>query len=130
MSEPEALSADVRRLAAAWLAGGVDPARVERMAEHLARWAALLGDTQVGASQLASGLTHLEVPAQVAELLAISSLNTLDATGMAAVAVHLLDIAEAMALATFVPELPALLARSDLSGDAARHVGSARHLKG
>ena len=49
---------------------------------------------------------------------------------LAALAVHVIDIAEAMALRVFVPELPALSAKSDRTGDAARMVGTARHLKG
>jgi hypothetical protein len=49
---------------------------------------------------------------------------------VAALAVHLLDIAEAAALQVFVPELTKLTARSDRSGNAARRVGSARHLRG
>ncbi len=120
----------VRRLAHAWLRDGIDPAGVEVASEHLARWADGLGDATVTADRIVSAVGYLELADSVLALLRKALPSPADAKLLAALAVHVLDVAEAMALQVFIPELPALSARSDRTGDAARNVGLARHLKG
>jgi hypothetical protein len=118
------------QVASAWLDAGVDPAAVEVLAEKLARTAAELGPTVLGGHTLARAVTYLELPGPVVALLDAALAQPLDARSLAALAVHLVDIGEAMAVRLFVAELPALSARADRTGDAARNVGVARHLKG
>ncbi len=64
------------------------------------------------------------------ELVTVALSEHCSSEEIAAAAVHVLDIAEQMALHVYVAELPSLLARADRSGDAARKVGIARHLRG
>jgi len=125
------LEAQVLGLAAQWVHAGVDAARIELAAEQLARLAERLPETtRIEATDVARALGWMEPPAAVLELVTAASAKGLDRTGLAALAVHLLDIAERAALEIFLPELPALEAKSDRSAAAARHVGVARHLKG
>jgi len=119
----------VRTLAASWIETGVDVGVVDILAEHLARWAVEL-EAPVGFEQIAAGTAYLDLAPDVTELLREAVGQQASATELAALAVHLVDIAEAMALVIFVPELPALSAKADRTGDAARMVGVARHLKG
>ena len=63
-------------------------------------------------------------------MLQASAKEPLNDKGLAALAVHLVDIIEAAALQVFVPELPQLSAKSDRTGDDARRVGKARFLRG
>ncbi len=124
MAEP------VRRLAHAWLGDGIDAAGIEMASEHLARWARDLGEATVSADRIVSTVDYLGLSDSVLALLRRALPAPAEAKLLAALAIHLLDVAEAMALQIFIPELPALSARSDRSGDAARNVGLARHLKG
>jgi hypothetical protein len=124
------LAEPVRALARAWVAEGVDAGHVEILAELLARWAAELGEDAVTVDAIVDSVGFLRLPDPVLELIACAAANPLGTTDLAAVAVHLIDIAESMAIRVFVPELPALSAKSDRTGDAARMVGTARHLKG
>ncbi len=126
----EDLAEPVRALVRAWVSEGVDPGRVELLAELLARWAAELGEDSVDGEELLAAVAFLALTDPVVELLRVAAAAPLGATDLAALAVHVLDIAEAMALRVFVPELPALSAKSDRTGEAARRVGTARHLKG
>lgn len=117
-----------------WLDAGVDLAFVELASELLARWAAGLGQARVGADELVAALATLGPIAPSLESFvrcaAAACARGLGATELAALAVHWVDIGEAMAVRVFVPELPSLMARADRSGDAARSVGVARHLRG
>jgi hypothetical protein len=119
-----------RRVATAWLRAGISAATVEIIAEQLARWAELLAQQHVAAGELLAVVGELTPARGVAELVRTAVPGGATRLELGALAVHLLDVAEAMALQTYVPELPSLHARSDLSGDAARNVGLARHLKG
>ncbi len=119
-----------REVAPLLVEGGVDPAVVELLAERLARWATELGDNVVSAHVVRAGIADLELPDPLADLLAAALGRPADARGLAALAVHLVDLAEAMAIRVFLPELPALSAKADRTGGAARQVGLARHLKG
>ena len=119
-----------REVAPLLVEAGVDPAIVELLAEHLARWATGLADNVVTGHAVLTILADLGLPEPLAELVAAALARPTDARGLAALAVHLVDLAEAMAIKIFLPELPALSAKADRSGDAARHVGLARHLKG
>jgi hypothetical protein len=124
------LAAPVAEVALAWLEAGIDPAAVEIAAELVARLAAQLGEERAGAEDLVLALEPLGVPAELVALVRAAAPQPLGATEVAALGVLLVDIAERAALELFVPELPALTAKSDRSGDAARRVGAARHLRG
>ncbi|MEM6730423.1 MAG: hypothetical protein AAF658_02640 [Myxococcota bacterium] len=125
------LEAGSLAVARAWLKASVDPADVELVSEFCARVAEQLGDARVNVSELNRGVESQRGPSQTQELLhAAFSSGAAESTELAAAAVHLLDIAEHMALEIYVAELPSLLARADRSGDAARKVGIARHLRG
>ena len=124
------LAHGARSVANAWVAEGVAVARVEILAEYLARWASFLGEDEVGVPDITSALAHLSLDKSVIDFLEVALGKSGNANRLAALAIHLVDVAEAMALEIFVPELPALSAKADRSGDAARNVGVARHLKG
>ncbi|MBI5510518.1 MAG: hypothetical protein HY903_17310 [Deltaproteobacteria bacterium] len=117
-------------VAAVFAAAGVDPASVEILAELLARVAKELGDAVLDGAGILAAAGLVTPPAPVLELLQVASAPGLGARSLAALAVHLVDVAEAMAIRIYVAELPNLTARSDRSGDAARSVGLARHLRG
>ncbi len=112
------------------LEAAVDPAVLELTSEHLARAAAALGDGRLDAASVRAGLAHLELPPALCELLEHALARPRAAAELAALAVHLVDVAERLALLVFLPELPSLIAKSDRTGGAARNVGVARHLKG
>ena len=120
----------VAREALAWLEAGVDPAVVELASELVARLASHLGTDTADAAALETALVHLAPPPQLVALVRAAAPRPLVALEVAALAVVLVDISERAALEVFVPELPALTAKSDRSGDAARRVGAARHLRG
>jgi hypothetical protein len=125
------LEAQVLDIAALWAHAGVDPARIELTAELLARLAdALAPDARIEAADVAAAISFIEPPQQLLELVTAASAKGVDRRELAALAVHLIDIAERAALEIFLPELPALEAKSDRSAASARHVGVARHLKG
>lgn len=119
-------------VARAWLEVGVDLALVELASELFARWAAGLGRARVSAEELVSALASLGAVDSPLDsfVRAAAGARGFGATELAALAVHWVDIGEAMAVRVFVPELPSLMARADRSGDAARSVGVARHLRG
>lgn len=119
-----------RRVATAWLRAGISAAAIEIVAEQLARWGELLGQQRVPTAGLLAVVGELTPARGVTELVRTAIPSGATRLELGALAVHLLDVAEAMALQTYIPELPSLHARSDLSGDAARNVGLARHLKG
>ena len=119
-----------RRVANGWLRAGVEATAIELLAERVARWADLLTDLTVSTDEVVQVVAEVTSSRVVGALVRAATPATATSLDLGALAVHLLDIAEAMALQTFVPELPALHARSDRSGDAARNVGLARHLKG
>jgi len=114
----------------AWTLAGVDPAAVELLSEFLARLSRELGDAKIDALGLLAATAFTEAPAPVLELVQTAAVSPLDGRALAALAVHLVDIVEAMAIKIYVSELPALVAKSDRTGEAARSVGLARHLRG
>lgn len=120
----------VKQVALAWVTAGVDPAPVEVFAEILARAAANLGDGKAGFECFEPSVADLGLPESVVGFVRAALATELTATELAALAVHMVDIAEAAALQIFVPELPRLSARSERTGDAARQVGRARFLRG
>ena len=124
------LEEHVNAVARSWLTAGVDPAVVEMTSEMLARTASHLGNGRASWESLREGLTHLALPEPVVSFLTQALRSPAGSDSLAALAVHLLDISERVALELFVPELPSVSARSDRTADAARRVGSARHLKG
>jgi hypothetical protein len=124
------LEAHSERVAQAWLAARVEPAAVEVASEQVARWALALGEARVDAALLERGLGWLALPAAVRSWMAAAAARPLGAAELAALAVHLVDIVERLALLVFLPELPALTAKADRTGGAARSVGVARYLKG
>ena len=124
------LTARALGVAEEWAAHGGDPTAVEVMSEYLARLSRELGRATIDVLTLLSATAFLAPPAELSELLQAAAASPLDARSMAALAVHLVDIGEAMAIKIYVPELPALTAKSDRTGEAARSVGVARHLRG
>lgn len=124
------LEAGALRIARHWVADGLDPARVEVAAELLARMAEQVADGRLQRVRLLAALEAQGAAAALLELLEVALGEECGGTEVAAAAVHVLDIAEQMALQIYVAELPSLLARADRSGDAARKVGIARHLRG
>lgn len=125
-----AVHAMTRTVAMAWRAHGIDPAVLEVASELLARVASELGEEQASWAELEEVCSDLDLHANVRAWLAAALATPRRPTEVAALAVHLVDVAEVMALAMFVPELPRLAAKSDRTGDAARNVGVARHLRG
>ena len=124
------LEAHVVAVAEAWTHAGVDPAAAEILAEVMARMAHELGDATIDAQTLLSATAFVTPPAPVGNLMQVAAASPLDAQSLAALAVHLVDIVEAMAIEIYVPELPALTAKSDRTGAAARSIGVAKHLRG
>ena len=120
---------NVSVVARAWLQAQVEPGVVEFLSEVVARSAHYLR-APMSWEQFEIVLEHHTLHVSIQELLRKFFNEPVEAVALAALAVHLLDIAERMALEMYVAELPALMARSDRSGDAARRVGAARHLKG
>jgi len=124
------LEPHARAVARRWLAEALDPAPIELAAEVLARWAAELRQARLDAAELQSGLAFLGLAPAVKAWLACAAGAGLGATEGAALALHLLDIAERLALCLFLPELPAMCAKAERGAGAARQTGLARHLKG
>ncbi|MEZ4273571.1 MAG: hypothetical protein R3C68_19675 [Myxococcota bacterium] len=118
------------RLALTWIEQSIDPACIEILAETLARTAAELGEVQIAGSTLMESIHWIGLSPELEEFMRAATHEPLDSTGLIALGVHLVDIAERSALRVFVPELTALTAKSDRSGEAARRVGAARHLRG
>ncbi|MEL6544052.1 MAG: hypothetical protein AAFQ82_05465 [Myxococcota bacterium] len=117
-----------------WLTDGIDSSAVELTSEFLARMAEALSDP--GAIQKVRIVAAVEafetsdVNGALLTLVDHAVGESASSRELAALALHLLDISEHMALKVYVAELPSLLARADRSGDAARNVGIARHLRG
>ncbi len=124
----EDLQPHVEAVAQTWLAAGTDPAPVELLSEYLARTATHLGEQAIDGDLLALTAWMAPEPA-VRELLAAAA-RVRTNVELTALAVHLLEIAERMALLLFLPEIEGLTARAERTGGAARSVGLARHLKG
>ncbi len=120
----------------------VHPALMELAAETIARMAKVLIDEQalnkdknakpikVFSKAVLEAINYIGLPQPALSLVRLASARGLTPVRLAALGFHVLDIAEAMAQLVYVPELPALNAKSDRSADAARHVGAARHLRG
>lgn len=125
-----ALKRETRRVAAAWRHRQIDAAVLEVLSELLARTAQALNDSSLTATELAPAWESLSTPPEVVQWLEAALATPRTSLEVAALAVHLIDIAEDMALAVFVPELPSLATKSDRTGDAARNVGVARYLRG
>ena len=124
------LTEPARKLAATWVKAGIDPALIEVISEVLARTAAYVRDPFADTHLLLPELHLLGPPELVREFLQAALGDHPSATVLAATACHLLDIAEAMAESVILPELPNMLLKADRSGDAAKQVGMARHLRG
>ena len=125
------LGPHAQRVAIAWTRAGVDPAVIEIVAEALARTATQMAPEDVARlDDLGPALALCDVPEPLVALLRGALAEPAGSVTLAALAVHLVDIAESAALQVFVPELPQLAAKSDRTGDAARMVGVARHLRG
>ena len=124
------LSAATAAVAVAWRHAGVDVARVDLLAEMLARIARDLGEETPDETQVMAAVAFLELPPPVIAWLSAAMGQPRSAAQLAALAVHLVDINETLALGLFVPELPNLGARSERTGDDARRVGVARFLRG
>jgi len=124
------LQQDIANVAGVWLAAGIEPVGLEAFSELLARTARSLGDDQVGSGDLIDLARANRLPDTVSDWLKSACSRPLGETALAALAVHLIDIVEACALRIYIPELAALSAKSDRSGDAARRTGAARHLRG
>lgn len=125
------LDGEAIAVAKAWLEVGVQPQVVELLSETLARIAAELDDdATVDPETIGEATEWLNLDPPVLRWLARALTSVFSRIHLAALAVHSLDVAEQMALTVYVAEMPALSTRSDRSGDAARKVGMARHLKG
>lgn len=111
---------------------GIDPSLVDLFAECLARWADGLDpvSARVDVKVFRELASELGVPAEVVDALAQAFTRQLNKAELAALAMHVVDITEAMAFAVFGPELPALSAKADRSGGAARSAGVAKRLRG
>lgn len=120
------------RVARHWVDIGIHAADIEIVSEYLARVAEQLEllPSSLPVTNVMHALNAWSVPAVLQDLLSQALTEPLSAEQCARAALHVLDIAERMGLRIYVAELPALLARADRSGDAARMVGVARHLKG
>ena len=122
---------EVERLCQAWMEAEVDPSPLEMLAEHLARTAQELGpQAKLSWQHLKPQIDYLGLAPQPLEFLQVALKAPQSAAQLAALAIHVLDAAERLALFVYVPELPALQAKSDRSADAARQVGTARFLRG
>ncbi|MEM6531556.1 MAG: hypothetical protein AAF654_02985 [Myxococcota bacterium] len=119
------LEAGALATARRWVADGHDPQAVECLAELLARIAEQLGEQSLPRAELVAAFER-----PVRGLLEVALPDPAPQLHVAAAAVHVLDIAEQMALKVYLAELPSLIARADRTGDAARNVGIARHLRG
>lgn len=125
------IGAQVQVVALAWAKAGIDPAQVEIIAEVLARTADEMAAEDVARfDDVVPALALCDVPELLTALLREALAEPAGSVTLAAIAVHLIDIAEGIGLQIFIPELPQLAAKSDRSGDAARMVGVARHLRG
>ncbi len=124
------LAGHARAVARLFTNAGIDPTLVELLAEMLARLATELGNAKVDALDLTAATAFIEPPGPVIELLQTAATTPLGRPPLAALAIHLVDIAEEMAMEMYIAELPALTAKSDRTGEAARSVGVARHLRG
>ena len=124
------LQRDIDALATGWVEQGTDPGSIEMLSEFLARLADQLGDHELPAKDLREAVAWLELDDRLLNFIGRAVGARGDAQRLAALSLHLLDIAEAAALRVYVPELPSLTAKSDRTGDAARSVGTARYLRG
>lgn len=127
---PRDLSDDARGTATTLVAAGIDPGVVDLVAEHLARWADVLGTESASFSAVEKALEHLALPTQILEAISPAFSLPLEKASLAALALYLVDVSELMALAVYVPELPNISAKADRSGGAARSVGVAKRLRG
>ena len=106
------------------------PGRPVQNRFFLARLSRELGTSPIDALTLLSVTAFTDPASPVLELLQTAAASPMDGRSVAALAVHLVDVVEAMAIKIYVPELPGLVAKSDRTGEAARSVGLARHLRG
>jgi hypothetical protein len=126
------LSALAETTARALLDQGIDAGAVDVLGEHLARWAEALEGSSAKAdiNALREILKDTDVPPQLATVLEPAFTRPLGRAEIAALAVHVVDICEALTFMIFAPELPALSAKADRSGGAARSAGVAKRLRG
>ena len=130
--KPRDISALAKESGKRFVTLGFDPGLVDLFAECLARWAEGLDpvSARVDVKNFRELAEELDVPGEVVETLAHAFTKQLNKAELAALAVHVVDITEAMAFAVFGPELPALSAKADRSGGAARSAGVAKRLRG
>jgi hypothetical protein len=128
--KPRDLTDQARTSAEALLIAGVDAGLVDVIAEHIARLAEALTTEKVTLTHIKDILEHLAPPPAFFDAVGPAFTRPLGRAALAALALHIVDIAECMAFAIFTPELPSISARSDRSGDAARSVGVAKRLRG
>ncbi|MCK5690028.1 hypothetical protein KAI87_12200 [Myxococcota bacterium] len=109
-----------------------DPAILEILSETLARTAEFLdADKTIAHDDLDIGLAWLALPDTVIQMVkAFADDTPRSRQELVVFALHLVDIAERLALFVFIPELSALSDKAERTGEAARAVGLARHLKG
>jgi len=119
-----------RVCAHAWIAECIDPSTLEIFGEYLARIAESLAEQELAFEVLVKNADWLGTAPQVIAYLQTAWREPLNAERLAVLSIHLLDIAEFMALEIFVPEISNLSARSDRSATSARSTGVARRLRG
>lgn len=129
---PRNLSALAAETGRALLAATIDVGWVDLVGENLARWAEALAGSSAKADIHAfrAMFGELDAPAEIATALEPAFGHALSRAELAALAVHVVDIAEAMAFDVFAPELPWISAKADRSGGAARSAGVAKRLRG
>ncbi|MBC7793296.1 MAG: hypothetical protein H7Z43_06285 [Clostridia bacterium] len=112
--------------------GGIHVALIDVLGEHLARWAEALdgASAKVDVENYRKLVIDLNLPAALATALEPAFSKPLSRAELAALAVYVVDIGEAMAFAIFGPELPGISAKADRSGGAARSAGVAKRLRG
>jgi hypothetical protein len=125
------LETEIRLSAEGFRQADVIAQEVERLAEVLALSARFMDEDSSFSQADGLALARAQcVHASLGEWLAYAFSKAQTKHEVMARAIHLLDVAERLALHIYVPELPKLNQKSDRSGDAARQVGVARHLRG
>ena len=126
----EDLQSHVRIVASTWLKSGVGVEKVEWLAEYLARLAREISEDNISKQPLIKSMNAF-YQHDALELFFDKGLpEKVNEIALAALALHLMDISEHMALLLYIPELPDMVARSERSAKAARSVGLAQHLRG
>ena len=129
----EDLLVHARDTARIWLERKIDPSVIEILAENLARMARHLPAQEgivMGAKACVEGLSWIGNPQEVSDFIRMGVGEGATRVELMALAVHVLDVAESMALEMYAQELPALTAKSERSAESARSVGAALFLRG